>query len=228
MTSTDNPIALYTSRFCGHSLAVERFMKKHQIPFDQLNIDLIAGDKTDLLFIQFNDVDEAGRELRHGRLQQFSVHAEEAAEDVVSSFAALARSSRVALRHLDRGVPMVVSDNDRVRRILEVLVDNAIKHSPCRAEVQVSGSAHGGSVVIEVSDTGIGIPPDQLATVFDEYVQAERPPADRRHGSGLGLTICRRVVRALGGRISASSREGEGTTFSVHLPRWPDTGQDQT
>jgi two-component system phosphate regulon sensor histidine kinase PhoR len=105
--------------------------------------------------------------------------------------------------------------------VLRNLVDNAIKYTPVGGRVEMGGQAEQDSVLLRVKDTGIGIPEDQLPSIFDEFVQAHRNSANRRHGSGLGLTICRRIVRALGGRISVESTEGRGTAFAVHLPQWP-------
>jgi signal transduction histidine kinase len=84
----------------------------------------------------------------------------------------------------------------------------------------VCARAEDDSVVVEIADTGIGIPADMLGSVFDEFVQVSGTAPDE--GSGLGLAVCRRLVSALGSRIEADSEEGEGSTFRLWLPRWPE------
>jgi two-component system phosphate regulon sensor histidine kinase PhoR len=156
------------------------------------------------------------------------VHAEEAAEDVVSSFAALARSSRVALRHLDRGVPMVVSDTDRVRRILEVLVDNAIKYTAARhgdggGEVDIlTGPGKSGSARLEVVDNGPGIEAEHLPRIFERFYRVDKARSREMGGTGLGLSIARHLAEGMGASIAVESEPGRGTRFIIDVPARPD------
>jgi len=71
-----------------------------------------------------------------------------------------------------------------------------------------------------VSDTGVGIPADRIAEVFDEFVRLQ--PNQYRDGSGLGLAVCRKLVDAMGGKISVRSDRDRGAVFTVRLPAWPD------
>jgi CheY-like chemotaxis protein len=71
---------------------------------------------------------------------------------------------------------------------------------------------------LTVSDTGVGIPPQYLSRIFDEFFQIKNPARDRNKGAGLGLAICKRLVDAMGGRLSAQSEAGIGTTLTVSLP----------
>lgn len=111
---------------------------------------------------------------------------------------------------------------DRVEQVLRNLLDNALKFTPAGGTVTLSATGHDDSVALAVHDTGIGIAADALGTIFEEFVQAEAPGDMRRRGAGLGLAIARRVVRAMGGRLSVDSRRGVGSTFTVWLPRWPE------
>ena len=108
-----------------------------------------------------------------------------------------------------------VCDRERVLQVLGNLIGNAIKFTPEGGSVQVTAEAVGDEVLFTVRDTGIGVPSKQLPHVFDRFWQAT-PKV--RLGSGLGLTIAKGVVEALGGRIWAESRPGEGTTFFFTLP----------
>jgi len=109
-----------------------------------------------------------------------------------------------------------VCDRDRVLQVLGNLIGNAIKFTPEGGQLHVGAEAVDDEVLFFVRDTGIGVSPKQLPHVFDRFWQAA-PKA--RLGSGLGLTIAKGVVEALGGRIWLESRPGEGTTFFFTLPR---------
>jgi len=109
-----------------------------------------------------------------------------------------------------------ICDRDRVLQVLGNLIGNAIKFTPDGGSVQVSAEPSDDEVLFTVRDSGVGVSPKQLPHVFDRFWQAT-PKA--RLGSGLGLTIAKGVVEALGGRIWVESRPGQGTTFYFTLPR---------
>jgi len=119
-------------------------------------------------------------------------------------------------------LPCARADSHRVHQVLRNLVDNAIKNTPQQGRVHITGHTDGDSVVLEVHDTGVGIPADQLALVFDQFTQLEPRRDHRRQGSGLGLAISRRIMQTLGGRISVRSTHGEGSVFTISLPQWPE------
>jgi signal transduction histidine kinase len=102
-------------------------------------------------------------------------------------------------------------------QVLADLLDNALRHTPSGGQVRLT--AHARAVVLTVSDTGDGIPTDQLSHVFERLYQTD-PARDRKHGGfGTGLAIVRAVVTAHGGRVEATSPgPGGGATFTVTLP----------
>jgi signal transduction histidine kinase/AmiR/NasT family two-component response regulator len=108
-------------------------------------------------------------------------------------------------------------DPTRVRQILHNLASNALKFT-AEGDVRISLSALGPGVRIRVYDTGEGIAPDALETLFDKFVQADASTTRRFGGTGLGLAICRELTQMMGGAISAESRPGHGSTFTVDLP----------
>jgi signal transduction histidine kinase len=116
-------------------------------------------------------------------------------------------------------LPTVTADGDRLAQVFTNLVDNALKFTPRGGLISLRISAEDKEMLISVSDTGTGIPPEALAHIFHRFYQADSArTGGERHGVGLGLAIAHEIVQAHGGRIGVRSRLGEGTTFDVFLP----------
>ena len=128
-------------------------------------------------------------------------------------------SVSVSVQNPDR--PLVLPlDRARARQLLLNLVTNAVKYTPKGGEVSITCVKTRESVVVKVSDTGIGIATGDLSHVFDRFWRADAARSrGQRPGAGLGLAICRWIAEAHGGSIEVQSRRGEGTTFTVTLPR---------
>lgn len=118
---------------------------------------------------------------------------------------------------VDAGV-CVRADPEKLRHVLLNLLTNAIKYTPEGGHVRVTTARVGATLRITVGDSGIGIPADQLAHVFEPFFQAERGKTRRYPGVGLGLTIARDLARAMGGDVAIESVLGEGTTVTLTLP----------
>jgi signal transduction histidine kinase len=137
------------------------------------------------------------------------------ATETVKSFRAQADAQRVRLSIVvEPGVPLIEIDPIRIREVLTNLIANALQHTPPDGSVSIAIMPRDGSVVIEVRDTGSGVPAGQLDKVFDRFY---RGPESR--GSGLGLAIARKLVAAHGGTIVASSEPGRGATFTITIPQ---------
>ena len=118
-------------------------------------------------------------------------------------------------------LPSVCADPTRIRQILIILVDNAIKFTSANGTVKVQARVleeDPNFLVLEVSDSGCGISPDMTERIFERLFQASDPALAGRKGLGLGLYICKELVTRQGGRIWARSAPGQGTVFSVTLP----------
>ncbi|MCP4164983.1 MAG: HAMP domain-containing protein [Chloroflexi bacterium] len=124
----------------------------------------------------------------------------------------------IDLRLLHEDQAIVMGDADRLRQMLVNLINNAIQYTPKGGSVDLSLSSAGISTEIIISDTGQGIPPEDLPHIFDRFYRADKARSRAVGGTGLGLSIVKWVVDAHGGDISVESTEGEGTTFRVQLP----------
>jgi PAS domain S-box-containing protein len=156
--------------------------------------------------------------LQTGRLtlQRAPVAPATLVEESVDLHRPQAAEKKIALEtRVDVDLPVIAADRDRLLQVLDNLLVNAIKFTPEGGHVEVRARAVDGVVRFAVSDTGPGSPPEQLAHFFDPFWQ-ERTTA--RDGAGLGLTICRGLVEAHGGRIDVESEEGRGTTFRFTVP----------
>jgi signal transduction histidine kinase len=114
---------------------------------------------------------------------------------------------------------MVRTDPDKLRQVLLNLVGNAVKYTE-RGSVHLEIANHQNEyALIRVRDTGVGIAADDLPHIFEPFWQADPTQRSRDGGTGLGLSVVQRLVRLLSGQVSVASVPGEGTTFTVTLPR---------
>ncbi|MEJ2549727.1 MAG: ATP-binding protein [Anaerolineales bacterium] len=109
------------------------------------------------------------------------------------------------------------ADLDRLFWVLFQLIDNAIKFTPSGGSVRLSAKQDDQLVIISVSDTGIGIPPDRMEEIFEPFHQLDGSPTRRYGGAGLGLALARLIINAHGSELKVESEEGEGSTFSFAL-----------
>jgi signal transduction histidine kinase len=115
-------------------------------------------------------------------------------------------------------LPPVSGDAQHLLRVMDNLLGNALKFTPVGGQISVRLWRDGPQAVLEVADTGIGIPPDQLERVFERFYQVDGSTTRRYGGTGLGLALVKEIVEAHGGQVSVSSQVGQGSTFTVRLP----------
>jgi PAS domain S-box-containing protein len=128
----------------------------------------------------------------------------------------LAAGAELELRAEPAG--SVLGDRDRVQQILVNLIDNAVKYSPDRGPIVVTTARLADRVRISVADRGIGIPPAEQERIFEKFYRSDPALTRTPGGTGLGLYICRELVRRMGGEIGVQSRVGTGSTFYFDLP----------
>jgi len=113
----------------------------------------------------------------------------------------------------------VVADREKLEQVLINLLGNAVKFTPSGGRITLSAAADHERVRLQVRDTGIGIEPAQLGSIFEPFVQLEPAFTRTTDGAGLGLAISRELTRGMGGDLGVTSTPGEGSTFTVELPR---------
>lgn len=142
-------------------------------------------------------------------------------EQVLDEMSDIAQQRGVLLEaEMEPGLPPLYGQPEGLRTMLLNLVGNAIKYTPAggRVTVSVAREEGGGYIVLRVRDTGIGIAPEDLPRIFDEFFRTEAARRLQVHGSGLGLSIVKYTVEAHKGEITVDSELGQGSTFTVRLP----------
>jgi PAS domain S-box-containing protein len=170
--------------------------------------------------LDFSKIEAGKLELTHERFDLVAL-----VEGTVELLAPRAQGKGIAVAALlAPGVPRhVMGDAARLRQVLTNLVGNAVKFTESGG-VGLAVHREGDRIAFDVIDTGVGIPDDRLATIFEEFEQADGSASRRHAGTGLGLAISRRLVSIMGGELAVVSRLGEGSTFqfAVELPALPD------
>ncbi len=143
----------------------------------------------------------------------------ELVESAVNAVRFGARQADIALvSRVETPLPPVQGDVQRLQQVLNNLLSNALRHTMSGGQVEVVARAAGGGLQVAVSDSGPGIAAEDLPYVFERFYRGDRSRARRSGGSGLGLSISRKLIEAHGGRIWAESEPGQGARFAFYLP----------
>lgn len=140
-------------------------------------------------------------------------------EQVKQSFEPIASEQQVILKvHVDDLLPDVHVDRERMVQVFENLVSNALRYTSVGGTVTLQARRCSADVCITVQDTGAGIAPDQLMNIFERFYRVDESRQQSAHETGLGLAIAKSIVEAHGGRITAESQRGIGTSMTIMLP----------
>ncbi len=157
---------------------------------------------------------EAGKEEIHA--SRFRLDA--LIEETLDTLKPLAAEHGVVLAAPTPSPLVIRADRDKISRVLVNLVQNGIKFTPSGGRVEIAASNDGAWARVAVSDSGAGIPQNELERIFDKFHQVKRPRGPGGPGTGLGLPISRQLVEMHGGRLTVESTHGKGSTFTVVLP----------
>ena len=185
----------------------ERFLGKIRVHADRM-----AALVEDLL--ELSRLESGERPPRFEEVIPFEI-----AEDVVASFTGLANRKQIELKRVDGGAPTIVTDADRLRRIVENLVENAVKYTPEGGRVEVaSGPGAAGGAVLEVRDNGPGIGAEHLPRIFERFYRVDKARSRELGGTGLGLAIVKHLAEGMGAHVRVESELAKGSRFIVTVP----------
>ena len=176
------------------------------------NADRLLNIVVDLLFV-------AQAQAGHMTLAQRPLDLSELANEAVEAALPAASERQITITVIPCSGAIVKGDRQRLEQVLDNLLSNALKFTPPKGLVQVRLSASEDDVVLEVADTGIGIPTSAQRELFTRFFRTDAAIAAAIQGTGLGLSIVKAIVDGHGGHVEVESAEGEGATFRVTLPR---------
>jgi two-component system, OmpR family, sensor kinase len=168
---------------------------------------------------------------RQARIEMGQVELASLCERVVKNLYPLAEAKGIAMSADLPGALMIQGDEMRLYQAISNLVDNAIKYTPEGGQVDLHLAREGPDAILKVSDTGAGIPPEDLPHIFERFYRVDKARSRETGGTGLGLSIAREISALHKGRLSVESQMGKGTTFTLRLPiqQKPEkTGREQT
>jgi two-component system, OmpR family, manganese sensing sensor histidine kinase len=148
--------------------------------------------------------------------------------ELVAEMQALAQKKQIALSYQVEAASTVMGEPNQLKRLFRNLIENAVSYTPPLGQVTVILQKQENQALVSVIDTGIGIAPEHCAQVFDRFWRADKARSRHSGGNGLGLAIAQSIAVSHGGNISVTSKENEGSHFTVKLPLWKaGTGSQQ-
>jgi two-component system, NarL family, sensor histidine kinase BarA len=176
-----------------------------------------SGDRLLALINDILDLAKIEAGKMQVRLEDFSIA--DVCEGMLNMFRPLAEKKNIDLRgQLATDIPVLRQDAGKLQQILQNLLSNAIKFTPEGGRVVLKAEVESLHVVLTVTDTGVGIAPEEQERVFEKFRQSGNPLTREHAGTGLGLSIVRELAKLLGGDLTLQSELGRGSTFTVRLP----------
>jgi two-component system, OmpR family, sensor histidine kinase CiaH len=159
------------------------------------------------------------QDLPHLKHAVHKVNVVEVIHDVCTQLRPVAAQKKITLNCPDTSTSLyALIDQDHLKQVLLILVDNALKFNVPQGSVTLKAKKDHNMLLLEVNDTGVGIPEEELQYIFNRFWRAQKVSRHQQSGAGLGLTIAKKIIESYNGKIKVSSRLGEGTTFCLYLP----------
>lgn len=179
-----------------------------------------ATDRTDQLTAFVKELLNLTQMRLSGKVQMAEFNLPEVISKSLAAVATRAKEKSITVTsNVESSLGEIVGDRFSITEMVTNLLFNAVKYTPENKTVHLEAKDLGDSVRIDFVDTGIGIPEGEAEHVFEEFFRATNAKASEKDGTGLGLSIVKQIVERHGGNISVQSKEGEGTTFTVVLPK---------
>jgi heavy metal sensor kinase len=215
------PIALMRTR-AELALRRPRSAAENQETIEQLHAEVVRTSELVERLMLLARADSGASLLRFE-----TVDLAQLVQDVLAQTSVLAQHKQLELEASLASVPVLVhGDAQFLRQLFVILIDNAVKYTSAPGTVTVTLSKSNGSACLSVSDTGMGIEATDLENIFGRFYRADKARSRETGGAGLGLAIGRWIAESHRGTLTAESKPGAGSTFSVHLPRQGTTASD--
>lgn len=180
-----------------------------------LRVIALQAHKLSRMVENFVSIDTARRDALHRE----SVDVTTLIADLLRSSKLLAAEKQLALSmEVEPDLPLAVANRLAITQVLDNLMSNSLKFTPDGGTITVSAYSANDQVIISITDTGIGIPPEAHTRIFERFYQVDGSATRKYGGVGLGLSVCKSIIDAHNGQIWLTSEEGSGTTFSFSLP----------
>ncbi|MCF7831299.1 MAG: HAMP domain-containing histidine kinase [Candidatus Pacebacteria bacterium] len=141
-------------------------------------------------------------------------------DDIITEFLLEARSRNITIKtEHENEDTNIHTDQSKLRIVLQNLIENGIKYTPEGGNIIIHTSNDSSHIIITVSDNGIGIPNTDHEQIFSKFFRASNAESRHAHGTGLGLFTAKKIIQKLGGTITFTSKEGDGTVFTITLPK---------
>ncbi len=140
--------------------------------------------------------------------------------EVVAYISSKAKDKNIAVNYdIEPGIDKICGSQEYVQETFVNILANAVKYTPCNGRIDIRVEDKGNTVLVQVEDTGIGIPKDELPRIFEEFFRASNAKEVERDGTGLGLSIAKQVIERHNGKIWVESEKGKGSIFNIELPK---------
>lgn len=177
----------------------------------QIETNRMAKLVDDLLFLARADTQQQLLEMKWFALDK-------TLQEIIDPFETIAKVKNIKMERFIESEIIFYGDENKIKQVVVILIDNAIKHTASGGVVNLKLQKHGSAVEINISDTGEGIAPEHLDKIFERFYRVDKARSRQQGGTGLGLAIADSIIKSHGGSVRVISAQGEGTTFAISFP----------